>query len=98
MQLEAVYCLGMTSLVLFDQILCLFLVLIEIGMIWKLLTHTKLLSRSACRPPIRLKEVRTRIVLDEGGHGPFRGLDAPFLRACEFTSISMRRSIIEVSV
>jgi hypothetical protein len=62
-----------------DQFLGSFFVVVEVRARRKRqLEHTKLLSKharwSAC---FRLKEVRILVVLLKGGHGPFRGQEAP---------------------
>jgi hypothetical protein len=62
-----------------DQVLGLFLVLFEIGACGQFsVRHTKLLSRFAWSPHASGWKEDSSNCETEGGHGPFRGLDAPF--------------------
>jgi hypothetical protein len=62
-----------------DQILGLFFVLFEVGASGQIsVRHTKLLSRFAWSPHASGWKEDSSNCRTEGGHGPFRGLDAPF--------------------
>jgi hypothetical protein len=62
-----------------DQILGLFFELFEVWASGQIsVRHTKLLSRFACSPHASGWKEDSSNCRTEGGHGPFRGLDAPF--------------------
>jgi hypothetical protein len=62
-----------------DQILGLFFVLFEVWASGQIsVRHTKLLSRFAWSPHASGWKEDSSNCRTEGGHGPFRGLDAPF--------------------
>ena len=62
-----------------DQILGLFFVLFEVWACGQIsVRHTKLLSRFAWSPHASGWKEDSSNCRTEGGHGPFRGLDAPF--------------------
>jgi hypothetical protein len=72
-----------------DQILGLFFVLFEVWASGQIsVRHTKLLSRFAWSPHASGWKEDSSNCRTEGGHGPFRGLDAPFRAGNEGKKLS----------